>query len=433
MSDGELVGRVSSAAAALIVVEGLGRHVCVGSRLTLEPAAHDPVLVEVVRVDSEKCSAMPISAARGVRVGDRAVVQPWAVQQHLAVSPSWLGRVVGPGGEPTDGQGALGPGSAPRPLRSSAIPATDRLPLGPQMAFGIKAVDLFVPCRFGQRLGVFAGTGVGKSSLMARLAAQAEFDVLVVALIGERGREVKELIGHLAEAGQQGKSVVVVATSDMTGFEKRDAALVAVTIAEHFRDQGRKVLLLFDSISRFCDALREVALAGGELPSAMGFPPSVFQNLAQLLERVGPAASGHGEAGYITGVFTTLLDGAEEVNPVADAVRGMLDGHIFLSRRLANRGHYPAIDVMSSISRCGAGLFSVADEDVLRRARAAIGAHEEAHEAMAAGLYRKGQSVESDQAIDAGRAVMDFLRQGREEVPVAVRASMQQLHALMSG
>lgn len=431
ISDRELSGRVSGASASLVSIEGLGRHVSVGCRLTGLPGYRQPAL-EVVRVSSDSCSVMPTSLAMGMRVGDR-VLAPSPIQRAgLAVSRAWLGRVVGPDGAAIDGRGALDTNDGQRLTSGAAIFATDRMPLGGQMVSGIIAMDLFIPCRFGQRLGVFAGTGVGKSSLMSQLAAYAAYDVLIVALIGERGREVKEMIAHLGASGRMDRAIVVVATSDMTGFEKRDAAVAAVCIAEYFRDSGSQVLLLFDSVSRFCDALREIALAGGELPSAMGFPPSVFQNLARLVERIGPGAIGQEFGGTITGIFTALLDGDEQVNPIADAVRGMLDGHVFLSRRLANRGHFPAVDVLSSVSRCAGGIFSVEQDSILRQARLAIGAQEEAQDAIAAGLYRRGENAANDRAVQTGIAVMSLLRQGKSQGPARVSDAFQHLQELVA-
>lgn len=429
----ELAGRVSGASAALIMIEGLGRHLSVGTRVMVCSAHGHTAVVEVVQVTSAGCSAMPVSFASGIRIGDRVLAPPRMHGSGPAISPACLGRVVGPDGRAIDGHGTIAVGAHRGRSSGRPIPAAERMPLGEQMASGIAAVDLFIPCRFGQRLGIFAGTGVGKSSLLSRLAACASYDVVVVALIGERGREVKEVVTHLAASNRMRQAIVVVATSDMTGFEKRDAAHTAVAAAEYFRRTGSRVLLLFDSVSRYCDALREIALAGGELPAAMGFPPSVFQVLARMLERIGPGAKTEVSGGAITGIFTALLDESDEVNPVADAVRGMLDGHVFLRRRLANRGHFPAIDVLSSISRCAAGLFPAEDEEVLRCARMAIAAYEEAQDSIAAGLYRRGEDPSRDQAIATGLAVMSFLRQAKDIDAIGVGEALVRLRELIVG
>jgi flagellum-specific ATP synthase len=277
----------------------------------------------------------------------------------------------------------------------------------------VRALDAFATCRRGQRLGLFAASGVGKSSLMSMLARHADCDVAVIGLVGERGRELREFIeDDLGPAGLA-RSVVICATSDSAPLMRRDAALAAMTVAEHFRDQGKRVLLMMDSVTRFAMALREIGLSAGEPPATRGFPPSVFAELPRLLERAGPGAEGC--AGSITGLFTVLVEGDDHDEPVADAVRGILDGHVVLDRRIGEGGRYPAVDVLRSLSRTVPGCLEPAERAILARARRILALHRDMADMVRLGAYRAGSDPAVDEAVRLAPLIEDVLRQGKEE------------------
>jgi flagellum-specific ATP synthase len=333
----------------------------------------------------------------------------------LAVSDGWIGRIVDPLGRPIDGRGPLPPGR-PRPVRAAPPPPTDRTRLGPPIELGVRALDAFATCREGQRLGLFAGSGVGKSTLLGMLARRASCDVAVLALVGERGREVREFVED--ELGPDGlaRSIVVVATSDAPPLLRRQAALAAMTVAEHFRDAGKSVLLMMDSVTRFCLALREIGLAAGEPPATRGYPPSVFAELPRLLERAGPGIAGpDGAAGQITALFTVLVEGDDHNEPVADAVRGILDGHIVLDRAIAEAGRYPAIDVLRSLSRAAGGCLAPEDAARVRRARSVLALHASVADLVRLGAYRAGSDAAVDEAVALAPRIERVLAQDREE------------------
>jgi flagellum-specific ATP synthase len=277
----------------------------------------------------------------------------------------------------------------------------------------VRALDLFTGCRQGQRLGLFAGSGVGKSTLMAMLARQAACDVAVIALVGERGREVREFIeDDLGEAGLA-RSVVVVATSDAAPLLRREAAHAALAVAEHFRDEGLNVLLMMDSVTRFCLALREIGLSAGEPPATRGYPPSVFAELPRLLERAGPGLEGRG--GAITALFTVLVEGEDHDEPVADAARGILDGHVVLERRIAEAGRFPAVNVLRSLSRAADGLLAPEQKALLARARRLLALHTEMADMVRLGAYRPGSDPEVDEAVRLAPRIEALLAQGKDE------------------
>jgi flagellum-specific ATP synthase len=338
----------------------------------------------------------------------------------LHVSDAWLGRVLDPLGRPLDGRGALPAGQVARLSRHAPPEATARARLGPRIGLGVRALDAFATCRRGQRLGLFSGSGIGKSTLLGMLARQTDCDVVVVALVGERGREVREFLeDDLGEAGRA-RAVVVIATSDSPPLMRREAAYAAMTIAEHFRDQGRSVLLLMDSVTRFCLALREIGLAAGEPPATRGYPPSVFAELPRLLERAGPGlemrnADGEDISGHITALFSVLVEGDDHNEPVADAVRGILDGHVVLDRRIGERGRYPAVDVLRSLSRSVPGCNSPEDQATARRARSILALYAEMADLVRLGAYRMGTDHEVDEAIRLMPLIERVLTQGRDE------------------
>src|SRR4029078_1446098 len=340
----EIFGRVVAVRGLMVEVAGPIHAMSVGARLTIETGGK-PIPCEVVGFSGGHALAMPFAALDGVRRGCRAVVSSAAV----AIRPvgGWLGRVVNALGEPIDGKGPLPAGPAPYPYRTSPPPAHARRRVGGPLDLGVRALNTFITCCRGQRMGIFSGSGVGKSVLMSMLARNVSADVSVIGLVGERGREVQEFLqDDLGEAGLA-RSVVVVSTSDEPALMRRQAAYLTLAIAEYFRDEAKDVLVLMDSVTRFAWAQREMGLSAGEPPPAKGYTPTVFTELPRLLERAGPGT----EAGTITGIFTVLVDGDEHNEPVADAVRSILDGHIVMERAIAERGRYPALNILQSVSR----------------------------------------------------------------------------------
>ncbi|RYG33421.1 MAG: FliI/YscN family ATPase, partial [Burkholderiales bacterium] len=333
-------------------------------------------------------------------------------------SDDWLGRVIDAFAEPLAGKGPMRPGWKQRPVRAIAPNAQSRARVDEKMALGVKAVDVFAPCARGQRLGVFAGSGVGKSTIMSMLARGAEADVIVIGLIGERGREVREFIEDtLGPEGLQ-KSVIVTATSDEAAPRRRRAAWLTLAVAEHFRDEGKQVICFLDSVTRFAMAQREIGLAAGEPPTTRGYTPSVFAELPKLLERAGPGITvADGEKqGHITGLFTVLVDGDDHNEPVADAVRAILDGHITLSRHIVERGRFPAVDVLKSISRLQTMLQSPREKDISRKARKMISLYSNMEELVRIGAYVKGADAEVDEAVRLWPQIEEFLQQDVHEV-----------------
>jgi flagellum-specific ATP synthase len=409
-----LAGRVAAISGLVIDVDGLGGHVSVGDRLLLEARDGRGIDAEIVGFRADLVQAMPFGSLDGLGPGSPAVRAN--EQSGLAVSDGWLGRVVDPLGRPLDGHGALPPGPIARPLRVSAPEATTRARLGPRLDLGIRALNCFATCRQGQRLGLFSGSGIGKSSLLAMLARYTDCDVAVLALVGERGREVREFLEDDLGAEGLARSVVVVATSDAPPLLRREAAYAAMTVAEHFRDQGRSVLLLMDSVTRFCLALREIGLSAGEPPATRGYPPSVFAELPRLLERAGPGLQQpDGTAGHITALFTVLVEGDDHNEPVADAVRGILDGHVILDRRIAERGRYPAVDVLRSLSRAASGCLDAEETAMLRRARRILALYDDMADMLRLGAYRMGTDPAVDEAVALAPRIEDMLRQNKSE------------------
>ncbi len=332
-------------------------------------------------------------------------------------SDSWLGRVIDAFAEPLDGKGPLRAGLRSRPVRSMPPNPQARARVDERLALGVKAIDVFAPCAMGQRLGVFAGSGVGKSTLLSMLARNAEADVIVIGLIGERGREVREFVEDTLGPEGLKRSIVVTATSDEAAPRRRRAAWLSLAIAEHFRDEGKRVICFLDSVTRFAMAQREIGLAAGEPPTTRGYTPSVFAELPRLLERAGPGATvSPGEAqGHITGLFTVLVDGDDHNEPVADAVRAILDGHITLSRQIAERGRYPAIDVLKSVSRLTHLLQGPQEKGVVTRARRLMSLYSSMEELVRIGAYARGADPEVDEAVRVNPLIEAFLSQEMAE------------------
>jgi flagellum-specific ATP synthase len=333
----------------------------------------------------------------------------------LPVSSQWLGRVIDPLGQPVDGKGPLAAGEQRVPVRRAPPNAAIRARLGPRIDLGVKALNAFATCRKGQRLGLFAGSGVGKSTLLSMLARYTACDVAVIALVGERGRELREFIEDDLGPDGLARSVLVVATSDQPPLMRRECAYAAAAVAEHFRDQGKSVLLLMDSVTRFCLALREIGLSVGEPPTTRGYPPSVFAELPQLLERAGPGLPG---GGMITGLFTVLVEGDDQNEPVADAVRGILDGHVVL-------------DVLRSLSRTVPGVNSPAENALTAKARAILATWQDMADLVRLGAYKAGGDPQVDQAIRLAPKIEAFLSQAKGE-PCSVEQGFAALQTALS-
>ena len=405
----ETFGRVVGVRGLMVEVAGPLHAMSVGSRVVIEASRGREIPCEVVGFSGAGALLLPFAPLEGVRRGCRALVTGAAA--GVRPSAGWLGRVVNAMGQPIDGRGPLPTGPAPYPFRNAPPPAHARRRVGEPLDLGVRALNTFLTCCRGQRLGIFAGSGVGKSVLLSMLARNVAADVSVIGLVGERGREVQEFLqDDLGEAGLA-RSVVVVSTSDEPALMRRQAAYLTLAIAEYFRDEAKDVLVLMDSVTRFAMAQREIGLSAGEPPTAKGYTPTVFTELPRLLERAGPGI----DAGTITGIFTVLVDGDDHNEPVADAVRSILDGHVVMQREIAERGRYPAINVLKSISRT---MPRAADPDylpVIRRARQVMAAYADMEELIRLGAYRAGSSAEVDEAIRLHAPLEEFLAQGKDE------------------
>lgn len=365
-----------------------------------------PLLGQVVGVSGAEAIVMPFGGLAGVGVEDPVEVRGNGLD--TPIGSELLGRVLDGLGRPLDGRTL--PGHLPRrPTDAEPPPALSRSPVTRPLETGVRAIDGLVPLGVGQRVGLFAGSGVGKSSLLGAVARGTNAEVVVVALVGERGREVAEFIDENLKAARE-KSVVVVATSDAPALERLHAAYTATAIAESFRDAGLNVLLLVDSITRVARAQREVGLAAGEPPTRRGYPPSVFAMLPRLLERTGQSA-----AGAISAIYTVLVEGDDLDEPVTDEVRGILDGHLVLSRTLAERGHFPAVDVPASISRVARRISTPAHQQAAARVRRWIADYERQRDLIALGAYKRGSDPAVDEAIGAMPSIERWLRQDPEE------------------
>jgi flagellum-specific ATP synthase len=407
-----LYGRVASVEGLKVEIEGAGAGLALGTEIGIEVAPSRRVAAEVVGLSSEgRALALTLGDLAGIRLGCRAFVT--SQSQDIAPSDLWLGRIVNGLGQPIDGRGPLPHGTEMRPLRAPPPSAHLRGRVGNRIDLGVRALNSFVTCCEGQRMGIFAGSGVGKSVLLSMMARYTGADVIIIGLIGERGREVKEFIEDDLGAEGLERSIVVVATSDEPALVRRRAAYLTLTLAEHFRDEGKNVLCLMDSVTRFAMAQREIGLSCGEPPTTKGYTPTVFAELPKLLERAGPGDRRNG--GSITGLFTVLVDGDDMNEPIADAVRGILDGHIVMDRAIAERGRLPAINVLKSVSRTMPGCNSEAEQEIIARARRSMSTYDDMAELIRLGAYTKGADPEVDQAI-AYQAYLDqFLNQNKAE------------------
>ncbi len=394
-----------------LVIESSGPAASVGEAcwITASDGTGEPVLAEVVGFRQHRVLLMPLGEMRGLGPGSEVVRtgQPFKV----AVGDVLLGRVIDAMGKPLDGKGSLGPTRESYPIHREPPPAMERRRIEMPVATGVRAIDALLTLGEGQRLGIFAGSGVGKSTLLGMIARNTEADINVIALVGERGREVRDFLERdLGEKGLK-RSVVIVATSDQPSLIRIQAALVATAVAEYFRDQGKRVMLMMDSITRFAMAQREVGLAIGEPPTTKGYTPSVFALLPKLLERAGTTS----HQGSITGLYTILVEADDMNEPIADACRAILDGHVVLSREMASQNHYPAIDVLESVSRVMRDIVSKEQLDAAARMRSVLATYKNAEDLISIGAYVKGSNPKVDEALRRLDAVQGFLRQEREE------------------
>lgn len=404
-----------------LTLEAVGCDMPVGSYCDVETAGGGFVEAEVVGFSADRTFLMPVGVAEGLKSGGRVVPNEKAL--NIPVGPELLGRVLNGIGEPLDGRGPIAAKDTTS-LNGKIINPLARKPIRETLDVGIKAINSLFTVGQGQRIGLFAGSGVGKSMLLGMMTRFTEADIIVVGLVGERGREVKEFIEEIL--GQEGmsRSVVVASPADDAPLMRLRAAMLTTSFAEYFRDQGKKVLLLMDSLTRFAQAQREIALAVGEPPATKGYPPSVFAKIPQLVERAGNGNEGTG--GSITAFYTVLTEGDDQQDPIADATRAILDGHIVLSRRLAEEGHYPAIDVEASISRV---MPQVVSDDHLKLAysvKQLYALYQQNKDLISVGAYNAGTDPAIDQAIALMPGVKQFLQQGLKE-NVDIVSSYQQM------
>lgn len=388
-------------------------------RLDTGPNAQ-PIHAEVIGFRGNNVVLMPLEEAHGINTQSR--VQLISKQATVRVSEDLLGRVLTGGGVPMDGKPPVTEG-VEMPLYARPVNPLDREPIHDPLDLGVRALNGMITCGSGQRMGIMAGSGVGKSVLLGMIARYAKADVNVIALVGERGREVREFLER--DLGPEGlrRSVVVVATSEQSPLLRMRAAYLATTIAEHFGDQGKKVLLMMDSLTRFCMAQREIGLSMGEPPATKGYTPSVFATLPRLLERAGSRGK---KGGSITGLYTVLVEGDDLDDPIADSARSILDGHIVLSRQLADRGHFPSIDVLKSVSRVMRSIVAPEHNDLAAQMRELMSIYRDAEDLINIGAYVRGTNAKIDKAIELNDFITRFLRQD-----VAEKTAMPETLALM--
>lgn len=394
-------GKVSSVIGT--VIEATGLHASVGELHIIHSATGSKIRAEVIGLKNNRTLMMPLDRVEGIKAG--CLVESTPKSMSIKVSESLLGRIIDANGVPIDG---LGPPTKCRdyPVHNDPPGPMERKNIDTVLNTGIRAIDTFLTFGRGQRMGIFAGSGVGKSTLMGSIAKSSEADVNVIALIGERGREVKEFIDNsLGEEGLK-KSVVIATTSDKAAMSRVKAAYTASAVAEFFRDQGKHVVLMMDSVTRVAMAQREIGLASGEPPTTKGYTPSVFALLPQILERAGRT-----KKGSITGLYTVLVDNDDMNEPIADAVRSILDGHIVLSRNMAHKNHYPAIDVLMSVSRIMNQIVDPEKTALSRKARELLAVYDEAEDLISIGAYSKGSNQKIDEAVSKIDALNEFLKQ----------------------
>ncbi|KCZ92235.1 FliI/YscN family ATPase [Hyphomonas johnsonii] len=388
-----LWGTVTDVAPGVIKIAGISELAGVGNEIIIEKPGFT-VLGEILSVSGDSVTALLFSPCDAIRIGD-----PVQIEQEARIEPGdhWLGQIVNYRGDITSGENAVEATHATkRRLHAAPLPAHARRGIGPRLASGWMVTDTMLPICRGQRLGLFAGSGVGKSTFLGSLAAGMDADRVVIALIGERSREVNDFVRNVLPQSILSKTVVVAATASEPPGAKKRAAYCAMAAVEHFRDEGKNVLLLFDSITRFAEAHRETALLAGETPALNAFPPSTVRVIAELAERAGP---GVGSKGDVTAIYSVLVAGSDMEEPVADMIRGILDGHVILSRDIAERGRYPAIDILRSVSRALPHAATEEENALIREGRRMFALYEEIAPMLRANLYEFGKDVDADRAI----------------------------------
>ncbi len=399
------VGRISTLGGGIVTVTGMSDSAALGDLVAFPEGHGTSMLGEVLTLSQTTVTILPDGSAEGLQVGDHVTLLG---QNSIAPHESWIGRVIDPFGRSLDG-GPLLRGDTKKPLRGQPINPTARRALGPRLETGMAVFNTLLPIVRGQRIGLFAGSGVGKSTLLARLALGLQADIVVIAMIGERGREVRDFVERVLGPAGMRRAVVVAATSDTSPMVRRRCAWTAMAVAEHFRDKGRQVLFLADSVTRFADAHREVALASGETGNLRGYPPSTAHLITSLCERAG---TGTEMTGDITAVFSVLVAGSDMEEPVADILRGVLDGHVVLDRRIAERGRFPAIDLLRSVSRSLPFAASDTENALIAEARHRLGTYDRSEMMIQAGLYSEGTDPEIDAGIRVYPALDAFLAEG---------------------
>lgn len=436
----EIVDQLRTAVQSLSTKHHIGRVVMVGttqvsvSGLGGQAALGDPVEVlsqsgtipgEVIQLAGTQTHILLDGPTDGTRLNDAVILQ---ARRRFAPHASWIGRVIDPDGQPLDGK-PLYPGPIARPLQPPPPPAHDRRGMGERLETGLAVFNTLLPIVKGQRIGLFAGSGVGKSTLIAHLASGTDADVIVIALVGERGREVRHFVENVLGPEGMRRAVIVAATSDRAAQVRKRCALAAMAIAEHFRDAGRHVLLFVDSVTRFCEAHREISVAAGESASLRGYPASTAPAIAGLCERAGP---GTRETGDITAVLSVLVAGSDMDEPVADMLRGVLDGHVVLDREIAERGRFPAVDVLRSVSRSLPDAANDLENSAIAEARMQLGRYANAELMIQAGLYTHGTDKLIDSAIDCHEPIDQFLRtrdsRGTDAHFMALRQALAAAH-----
>jgi flagellum-specific ATP synthase len=406
----EIKGQIAGIQGLIVKIAGITRTLSLGDYCFIESKSGEKHPCEIIGFDENYAIAMPFKRMQQIGVGSIVTIAP----QEGIIYPhaSWLGRVINALGEPIDGKGSLIKGEEGYSIHASPPMPHERRRLGEKFDLGVRAMNTFLTCCRGQRLGIFSGSGVGKTTLLGMVSRYSKADVNVVGLVGERGRELNEFIEKdLKEEGLQ-KSVIVAATSDESPLMRRQAAYLTLAIAEYFRDQELEVMCLVDSVTRFAMAMREIGLSLGEPPTTKGYTPSVFSELPKLLERAGPGALNQGD---ITAFFTVLVEGDDTNEPISDAVRGILDGHVILNRKIAERGRFPAIDILRSLSRVLPDCNSAEENALLTDARRHLSLYDDMAELIRLGAYRRGTSKEVDIAIDLNPALEQFLAQDKND------------------
>lgn len=412
-------GTVQEISGVQIIVSGLSHLARMGNEIAIETDSGQ-VLADIASIQNDRIVALLHGSGHSVRMGDKAVLQQTPT---VCPGPSWLGRIVTC--KDTVDQAGLTTGGTMRALDAPAPEPRARRGMGSRMNTGLMATDTLLPICRGQRIGLFAGSGVGKSTLLARLAAGVDADIVVLALIGERSREVNAFLHDLLPKPVLSRTAIVAATSNEAPGTKKRAAMTAMAAAEHYRDQGAHVLLLFDSLTRFAEAHRETALHAGETAGLHGFPPSTVRVISKLVERAGPGGKGQGD---ITALFSVLVAGSDMEEPVADMIRGILDGHFILSRSIAERGRYPALDALSSVSRALPAAASDAENALIGQARRLLAVYEEVNPMVRANLYEFGRDAEADRAIALFPRLDEFLG---ESSPGGLGAAFERLRSIL--